>query len=150
MTSSSRIVRAMDGALNNTSVILLMQVGKKKFLFPGDAQWENWEYALRAGQERSQERRPLQGRAPWQPERDAEVAVEAVREARQPHQAGAADDAGVNAIEQQARTSRDAYRGAAGVADYAAAGEQQLPEHAGTGKYRRTRADARIRSLARG
>jgi hypothetical protein len=41
-----RIVRAMDGALNNTSVILLMQAGKKKFLFPGDAQWENWEYAL--------------------------------------------------------------------------------------------------------
>jgi hypothetical protein len=41
-----RIVRAMDGALNNTSVILLMQAGKKKFLFPGDAQWENWEYSL--------------------------------------------------------------------------------------------------------
>jgi hypothetical protein len=40
------IVRAMDDALNNTSVILLMQAGKKKFLFPGDAQWENWEYAL--------------------------------------------------------------------------------------------------------
>ena len=41
-----RIVRAMDGALNNTSVILLIKAGKKKFLFPGDAQWENWEYAL--------------------------------------------------------------------------------------------------------
>jgi hypothetical protein len=41
-----RIVRAMDDALNNTSVILLFGAGKKKFLFPGDAQWENWEYAL--------------------------------------------------------------------------------------------------------
>lgn len=41
-----RIVRAMDEALNNTSVILLMQIGKKRFLFPGDAQWENWEYSL--------------------------------------------------------------------------------------------------------
>lgn len=42
-----RIVRAMDDALNNTSVILLFKAGKKKFLFPGDAQWENWEYALK-------------------------------------------------------------------------------------------------------
>jgi hypothetical protein len=36
----------MDNALNNTSVILLIKAGTKKFLFPGDAQWENWEYAL--------------------------------------------------------------------------------------------------------
>jgi hypothetical protein len=41
-----RIVRAMDSAMNNTSVILLITVGKKKFLFPGDAQWENWEHTL--------------------------------------------------------------------------------------------------------
>jgi hypothetical protein len=41
-----RIVRSMDDALNNTSVILLMEAGTKKFLFPGDAQWENWEFAL--------------------------------------------------------------------------------------------------------
>jgi hypothetical protein len=41
-----RIVRAMDAALNNTSVILLIQAGKKRLLFSGDAQWENWEYAL--------------------------------------------------------------------------------------------------------
>jgi hypothetical protein len=32
--------------MNNTSVILLFQVGKKKLLFPGDAQIENWQYAL--------------------------------------------------------------------------------------------------------
>ena len=42
-----RIVRSMDDALNNTSLILLFQAGKKKFLFPGDAQWENWELALK-------------------------------------------------------------------------------------------------------
>jgi glyoxylase-like metal-dependent hydrolase (beta-lactamase superfamily II) len=40
------LVRAMDDALNNTSVILLFEAGKKKLLFPGDAQWENWELAL--------------------------------------------------------------------------------------------------------
>ena len=40
------IVRAMDNALNNTSLILLFEAGRKKFLFPGDAQWENWEHAL--------------------------------------------------------------------------------------------------------
>jgi hypothetical protein len=36
----------MDDALNNTSVILLIEAGRKKLLFPGDAQWENWEFAL--------------------------------------------------------------------------------------------------------
>jgi hypothetical protein len=40
------IVRSLDKALNNTSVILLFQVGSKKLLFPGDAQIENWQYAL--------------------------------------------------------------------------------------------------------
>jgi hypothetical protein len=40
------LVRSMDDALNNTSVILLFEAGKKKLLFPGDAQWENWELAL--------------------------------------------------------------------------------------------------------
>jgi hypothetical protein len=40
------IVRSMDDALNNTSVILLFEAGGKKLLFPGDAQWENWELAL--------------------------------------------------------------------------------------------------------
>ena len=36
----------LDQEMNNTSVILLFQVGKKKLLFPGDAQIENWQYAL--------------------------------------------------------------------------------------------------------
>jgi hypothetical protein len=41
-----RLVRTLDDALNNTSLILLFDVSGKKLLFPGDAQWENWEYAL--------------------------------------------------------------------------------------------------------
>lgn len=40
------IVRALDDQMNNTSVILLFEVGDKKLLFPGDAQIENWSYAL--------------------------------------------------------------------------------------------------------
>jgi len=41
-----QIVRELDSVLNNTSVILLFEVGNKKLLFPGDAQIENWSYAL--------------------------------------------------------------------------------------------------------
>lgn len=41
------IVRILDDAMNNTSLILLFEVGGKKLLFPGDAQIENWEYALK-------------------------------------------------------------------------------------------------------
>ena len=40
------LLRSMDDELNNTSLILLFEIGSKKLLFPGDAQWENWEYAL--------------------------------------------------------------------------------------------------------
>lgn len=40
------LVRALDSQMNNTSLILLFEAGGKSFLFPGDAQWENWEYAL--------------------------------------------------------------------------------------------------------
>jgi len=44
-----QIVRSLDEVLNNTSVILLFEIaghGGKKLLFPGDAQIENWSYAL--------------------------------------------------------------------------------------------------------
>lgn len=40
------LVRALDKAMNNTSLILLLKVGKHRLLFPGDAQIENWLYAL--------------------------------------------------------------------------------------------------------
>lgn len=42
------IVRFVDRALNNTSVILLFEVGDQKLLFPGDAQIENWQFLLDA------------------------------------------------------------------------------------------------------
>lgn len=41
------LVRTMDLVLNNTSVVLLFEVGNRKLLFPGDAQLENWSYALK-------------------------------------------------------------------------------------------------------
>lgn len=40
------IVRSLDDTLNNTSLILLFQVGETLLVFPGDAQLENWSYAL--------------------------------------------------------------------------------------------------------
>lgn len=40
------IVRRLDDAMNNTSLILLFEIGDTCLLFPGDAQWENWRYAL--------------------------------------------------------------------------------------------------------
>lgn len=40
------IVRTLDDQMNNTSLILLFEIGKTKLLFPGDAQIENWSYAL--------------------------------------------------------------------------------------------------------
>jgi hypothetical protein len=43
---SLAIVRAIDDALNNTSLILLFDIRGTKLLFPGDAQIEDWRYAL--------------------------------------------------------------------------------------------------------
>jgi len=40
------IVRTLDKQMNNTSVILVFEVGGARLLFPGDAQLENWQYAL--------------------------------------------------------------------------------------------------------
>lgn len=42
------LVRALDDQMNNTSVILLLRAGDKTLLFPGDAQIENWQYALQS------------------------------------------------------------------------------------------------------
>lgn len=41
------IVRILDAQMNNTSVILLLETKNRKLLFPGDAQLENWLYALK-------------------------------------------------------------------------------------------------------
>ena len=78
------IVRTLDDVLNNTSLILLFEVGDKRLLFPGDAQIENWSYALfrrpnREDPRAARRRRLLQGRPPRQPQRDAEDAVERIR-----------------------------------------------------------------------
>ena len=40
------IVRTLDQQMNNTSLILLFEVLGQKLLFPGDAQVENWSFAL--------------------------------------------------------------------------------------------------------
>ena len=44
--STLRIVQTLDSALNNTSLILLIEAAGKRLLFPGDAQIENWSYSL--------------------------------------------------------------------------------------------------------
>lgn len=41
-----QIVRTLDKQMNNTSLILLFETSGKKLLFPGDAQIENWSFAL--------------------------------------------------------------------------------------------------------
>ncbi len=41
----------LDAQMNNTSVILLFEFGRQKLLFPGDAQLENWMYALKGDPE---------------------------------------------------------------------------------------------------
>jgi len=40
------LLRTMDTALNNTSVILQMRIGESMLVFPGDAQIENWSWLL--------------------------------------------------------------------------------------------------------
>ncbi|MBD3943134.1 hypothetical protein IF188_15680 [Microbacterium sp. NEAU-LLC] len=42
-----RLVRGLDDALNNTSLLLLFEIGGLSLLFPGDAQIENWQHTLK-------------------------------------------------------------------------------------------------------
>jgi glyoxylase-like metal-dependent hydrolase (beta-lactamase superfamily II) len=44
--STLRLVHTLDRVLNNTSLILLIEAAGRRMLFPGDAQVENWRYAL--------------------------------------------------------------------------------------------------------
>ncbi len=53
------LVRILDSALNNTSLILLFDVAGTRLLFPGDAQIENWRYALRDAPEAAEIRARL-------------------------------------------------------------------------------------------
>lgn len=50
------IVRTLDSVLNNTSLILLFEVGSRRLLFPGDAQIENWRYCLEGAPARQRNR----------------------------------------------------------------------------------------------
>jgi hypothetical protein len=57
----NRIVRTVDDALNNTSLILLIDAGDKRLLLPGDAQIENWSWALKDAPKARNYRRLLAG-----------------------------------------------------------------------------------------
>ena len=46
------LVRILDKAMNNISVIPLFEIAGRAFLFPGDAQIENWLYALKHARDR--------------------------------------------------------------------------------------------------
>ena len=41
--SMSALALALDKVLNNTSLVILFQFGQQALLFPGDAQWGNWQ-----------------------------------------------------------------------------------------------------------
>jgi hypothetical protein len=56
-----RIVRTVDDALNNTSLILMIDAGDRRLLLPGDAQIENWSWALHASNRAASYRRLLAG-----------------------------------------------------------------------------------------
>lgn len=57
----NRIVRTVDDALNNTSLILMIDAGDRRLLLPGDAQIENWSWALKAADRAASYRRLLAG-----------------------------------------------------------------------------------------
>ncbi len=57
------IVRSVDDALNNTSLILLFDIGGTKLLFSGDAQIENWRYALFGAPNSAEIQKELKGTA---------------------------------------------------------------------------------------
>ena len=57
--SLMRIVRTVDDALNNTSLILLIDAGDVRMLFPGDAQIENWSWSLKHAANRAELRQLL-------------------------------------------------------------------------------------------
>jgi hypothetical protein len=46
--SAERLVHQLDGVLNNTSLVLLVEAAGHRILLPGDAEIENWGYALTA------------------------------------------------------------------------------------------------------
>jgi hypothetical protein len=59
--SAERLVHQLDSVLNNTSVILLAEVAGHKVLLPGDAEIENWGYALTGAPDRESIAESLRG-----------------------------------------------------------------------------------------
>lgn len=53
------LVRIIDNTMNNTSLILMFEVGGKLLLFPGDAQLENWDFALNVSKRKAANRKLL-------------------------------------------------------------------------------------------
>jgi hypothetical protein len=56
LSSTIRLTHALDSVLNNTSLILVFEAMGHTMLFPGDAQIENWGYALNGAKEREANR----------------------------------------------------------------------------------------------
>jgi hypothetical protein len=44
--SDEAMAATIDSAVNGTSLLLLLEIGKAKLLLPGDAQWGTWKMAL--------------------------------------------------------------------------------------------------------
>jgi hypothetical protein len=59
--SAERLVHQLDSVLNNTSLVLLIEAAGRKLLLPGDAEIENWGYALTAAPDREAIREKLRG-----------------------------------------------------------------------------------------
>jgi beta-lactamase superfamily II metal-dependent hydrolase len=59
------LLRTMDTALNNTSVILQMRIGESLLVFPGDAQIENWSWVLFDAKDKETAGSPQWQARPW-------------------------------------------------------------------------------------
>jgi len=46
------VAAALDKAINGTSLMLVLRIGKASLLFPGDAQWGTWKLALESADAR--------------------------------------------------------------------------------------------------
>ena len=59
--SAERLVHQLDAVLNNTSLVLLVEAAGHKLLLPGDAEIENWGYALTGAPDQAAIRDRLRG-----------------------------------------------------------------------------------------
>jgi hypothetical protein len=59
--SAERLVHQLDSVLNNTSLVLLVEAAGHRLLLPGDAEIENWGYALTGAPDRDAIRDRLRG-----------------------------------------------------------------------------------------